>query len=251
MYSVYAYCRGVDDLGDEAEGDRLALLDDWEAELRRCYDGSPHDPRFVALQETIRRYDIPPEPFLRLIEANRRDQRVSRYQTYEDLADYCLYSANPVGHLVLYLFGYRDAERQRLADATSTALQLTNFWQDVAVDLEKGRVYIPLQDMERFGYGEGDLLECRSNDAFRRLMAFEVGRARDLFREGLGLIPRVPGRLKIDLRLFSLGGLAVLDAIERIDYEVLTGRPKLSRLDKVRLGLRGVLPLPVSVKSTR
>lgn len=248
MYSVYAYCRGVDDLGDEAEGDRLGLLEQWEGELRRCYQGAPRDPRFLALQETIRTFDIPPEPFLRLIEANRRDQRLSRYRTFAELADYCTYSANPVGHLVLYVFGYRDGERQRLADATCTALQLTNFWQDVSVDLGKRRVYIPLEDLERFAYGEPELLARRFNDRFRRLMAYEVARTRELFRQGLALVPMVRGRLRLDLRLFSLGGLALLDAIEGIDYDVLHQRPKLSRAWKAALVLRGLLPLPVPVK---
>ncbi len=251
MYAVYAYCRGVDDLGDEAEGDRAALLDGWEAELRRCYEGSPRNPRFVALRQTVRTFDIPPEPFLRLIEANRRDQRVGRYGTFAELLDYCAYSANPVGHLVLYLFGYRDAERQGLADATCTALQLTNFWQDVAADLEKGRVYIPLEDMRRFGYSEAELAALRTTEPFRQLMAFEVQRTRELFRRGLALVPLVRGHLRLDLRLFSLGGLAVLDAIERIGYDVLYSRPKLSRARKAWLVLRGLLPLPVRVKEAR
>ena len=248
MYAIYAYCRGVDDLGDEAGGDRLALLDLWAAELRRCYEGMPQDLRFLALRETIRTFDIPPEPFLRLVEANRRDQRVSRYRTFMDLLEYCTYSANPVGHLVLYLSSYRDSQRQRLADATCTALQLTNFWQDVSVDLEKGRIYIPLEDMERFGYSEGELLARCHSDAFRRLMAFQVERTRELFRRGLGLVPLVRGRLRLDLRLFSLGGLAVLDAIEGIDYDVLHRRPALSKARKAWLVLRGLLPLPIRVK---
>jgi len=251
MYAVYAYCRGVDALGDEAAGDRLALLDAWEAELRCCYGGAARQPAFLALQDTIRRFDIPPAPFLRLIEANRADQRINRYPTYADLLAYCENSANPVGHLVLYLFGYRDAERQRLSDATCTALQLANFWQDVRRDLDKGRVYIPLEDMERFGYLEADLLAGRANDAFRSLMAFEVARTRDLFREGLALIPKARGRLRLDLRLFSLGGLAVLDAIERGGYDTLSRRPKLSRGRKAALFLRGLLPLPVRVGGAR
>ena len=248
MYVVYAYCRGVDDLGDEAEGDRLALLDDWEGELRRCYDGSPRHPAFVALRETIGRFDIPQEPFLQLIEANRMDQRVNRYRTYGELLGYCQNSANPTGHIVLYLFGYRDEERQRLSDATCSALQLTNFWQDVRLDLDKGRIYIPLEDMERFHYGEADLLEGRFDERFRDLMAFQVERTRELFRQGLELIPRVRGRARLDLRLFSLGGLAVLDAIEAIDYDVLHRRAKLSRARKAWLTVRGLLPLPLRVK---
>ncbi len=248
LYAVYTYCRSVDDLGDEAEGDRLALLDDWEGELRRCYDGSPRYPAFVALRETVRRFDIPQEPFLRLIEANRMDQRVNRYRTYGELLDYCQNSANPTGHIVLYLFGYRDEERQRLSDATCSALQLTNFWQAVQRDLDKGRLYIPLEDMERFGYGEADLLEDRFDGRFRDLMAFQVERTRELFRQGLELIPKVRGRARLDLRLFSLGGLAVLDAIEAIDYDVLHERAKLSRARKAWLTVRGLLPLPLRVK---
>jgi len=248
MYAVYAYCRGVDDLGDEAEGDRMALLDDWEAELQRCYNGTPQHPAFLALQETVRRFGIPREPFLRLIEANRMDQRISRYRTYDDLLGYCENSANPVGHLVLYLFGYRDEKRQRLSDATCTALQLTNFWQDVRRDLGKGRIYIPLEDMERFGYSEGDLLEGRFDGRFRALMEFQVQRTRALFREGLELIPKVRGRLKLDLRLFSLGGLAVLDAIEAIRYDVLHRRPTLSKARKAWLVVRGLLPVPLRVE---
>jgi len=251
VHAVYAYCRGVDDLGDEAEGDRLALLDGWEAELRRCFDGDAQQPAFVALQETIRRFNIPPEPFLRLIEANRMDQRVNRYRTFTDLQAYCQNSANPVGHLVLYLFGYRDEERQRLSDATCTALQLTNFWQDVRRDLGKGRIYIPLEEMERFGYGEEELMAARFDGRLSDLMAFQVRRTRELFRSGLELIPRVRGRLRIDLRLFSLGGLAVLDAIEDIGYDVLNRRPKLSRARKALLALRGLLPFPISVRETK
>lgn len=248
MYALYAYCRGVDDLGDEVEGDRLALLDEWEAELRLCYEDGAVQPRFIALQDTIRRFDIPPEPFLRLVEANRADQQIRRYRTFEDLLRYCENSANPVGHLVLYLFGYRDRERQALSDATCTALQLTNFWQDVRRDLDKGRIYIPLEEIERFGYSEADLLAGRHDERFRALIRFQVGRTRGLFRRGLGLVPRVRGRLRVDLRLFSLSGLAVLDAIEGIDYDVLHRRPALSRGRKALLVLRALLS--VSMKET-
>lgn len=251
MYAVYAFCRGTDDLGDEAEGDRLALLDEWEADLRRCYDGSPRDIRLVALQRTIRKFDIPPEPFLRLIEANRRDQSIVRYPTFDDLLDYCEHSANPVGRMVLYVFGYRDDERQRLSDATCTALQLANFWQDVSVDLDKGRIYIPQEDMERFGCAEAELRARRPSEAFRRLMAFEVARAREYFREGLALIPAVSGRLRLDLRLFSLGGLAVLDEIERANYDVLSRRPSLSKARRLMIAARGLLPLAPSVGRSR
>ena len=242
MYAIYAYSRGVDDLGDEAEGDRLALLDEWEAELERCYEGKPRDIRFVALGETIRRFDLPREPFLRLIEAKRRDQTVTRYRNFAELEEYCTYSANPVGRLVLRLFGCADAERVALSDAITTALQLTNFWQDVAVDLEMGRVYIPMEEMEHFGYSEEDLQERQYNEAFRRLMAFQVDRTRGLFRQGRRLPELVMGRLRADLRLFSLGGLAVLDAIERIRYDVLHQRPRLSPARRGWLVARSLLP---------
>jgi squalene synthase HpnC len=242
VYAVYAFCRHVDDLGDEAPGDRLRLLDDWQAELGRCYDSTARHPIFVALQETIRCFAIPPEPFLKLIEANRMDQRVSRYRTLEELLHYCDHSANPVGHLFLYLFGYADAERQGLADATCTALQLTNFWQDIAVDLGKGRVYIPQEDIARFGYSEEELERPTVNDSFRALMAFEVGRTRELFAKGLGLLDMVDGRLKVDLKLFSLGGLSVLEAIERNGYDVFRRRPRLSRWQKAAIFVRGLLP---------
>lgn len=251
MYAVYAFCRGTDDLGDEAEGDRIALLDEWEADVRRCYGETPRDIRLVALQRTIRKFDIPPEPFLRLIEANRRDQTVTRYQTFDELLDYCEHSANPVGHMVLYVFGYRDEALQRLSDATCTALQLANFWQDVSVDLEKGRVYIPVEDMERFVYREAELLERRPSAAFRRMMAFEVARTREYFRHGLALIPKVSGRLRLDLRLFSLGGLAVLDEIERAGFDVLRKRPKVSKARRLLLAARGLLPIAPNVSVPR
>jgi squalene synthase HpnC len=245
VYAVYAYCRGVDDLGDEAPGDRLALLDDWKRELRAAYDGTASDPRFVALANTIREFDIPPEPFERLIEANRRDQTVKRYATFDELLDYCTFSANPVGHLVLYVFGYRDPVRQGLSDATCTALQLTNFWQDVTADLEQDRIYIPQEDFERFGVSEDDLRTRRVTADFRRLMAFEVRRTREIFDDGTALIGVVSGRLRTDLRLFTLSGLAVLDEIAARGHDVLTSRPTLSRWRKARLTARGLLPLPV------
>jgi squalene synthase HpnC len=244
IYAIYAYCRSVDDLGDEAEGDRLALLDEWEAELRRCYGGQPSDPLFVALADTIRRFDIPDEPFLRMIEANRRDQRQTRYQTFEELLDYCTYSANPVGRLVLCVFGYRDEERAALSDATCTALQLTNFWQDVSRDFAMGRVYIPQDDLSDFGVSQADLAGRRASRALRELIRFEVQRTRDYFRRGLPLIDRVRGRLRVDLRLFTLGGLAVLDAIEARNYDVLSRRPTVSKTQKAWLAVRALTGAP-------
>lgn len=246
MYALYAYCRGVDDLGDEADGDRLALLDEWEAELNRAFAGGSTDPRFAALADTIRRFDLPRELFQRLIEANRRDQRQPRYETFDDLLEYCTFSANPVGRLVLRIFGYRDERRAALSDEICTALQLANFWQDVARDNAMGRVYIPREDLQMFGLSEDDLGAGRASPAFRKLLRFEVQRTREYFARGLPLIDSVRGRLRVDLRLFTLGGLAVLDAIKAQRYDVLARRPTVSKPQRLLLGLRALAPLRVS-----
>lgn len=248
IFALYAYCRGVDDLGDESEGDRLALLDEWDAELRRAFDGKPSDSRFIALSDTIRRFDLPSEPFERLIEANRRDQRITRYQTFDELLDYCTYSANPVGSLVLRIFGYRDDALDRLADATCTALQLANFWQDVARDYMAGRIYIPQEDMARFDVHEDDIASSRVTHEVRRLIRFEVRRSREYFARGLPLIDHVDGRLRLDLRMFNLGGLAVLDAIEHHRYDVLSSRPRISSATKAWLAVRGLAPVRVRLE---
>ena len=236
LYAVYAFCRLTDDLGDEAEGDRLALLDEWEAALSGVYaGGEPSHPALVALQDVVRRHDVPDEPFRKLIEANRIDQGSGRFPTYADLLRYCDHSANPVGRLVLWVVGDRSEESALLSDATCTALQLANFWQDVKRDYEMGRIYLPLEDMERFGCAEADIAAGDATPAFRRLMAFEVDRAQELFERGLGLIPRLDGRLRLDVALFTRGGLSVLDAIRRQDYDVLGRRPEVSSAHKLRL----------------
>ena len=243
FYAVYAFCRFVDDLGDEYQGDRLEALEFWEQEIERCYESTPRHPYMVALQQTIGAFDIPKEPFLKLIQANRMDQTNRRYATYQDLDHYCQHSANPVGHLVLYVCGYRDAERQRLSDDTCTALQLANFWQDVSRDFAMGRIYIPQEDMARFGYTEDELAQGLANHNFRRLMAFEVERTCELFENGLKLVATLDGKLKLDVALFSLGGMKVLDAIERQNFDVLARRPTLSKTAKLRLMLGTVLRL--------
>ena len=226
--AIYAYCRGVDDLGDEADGDRLALLDAWEADLEQAYTGTPTAPHLQALQHTIRAFAIPPEPFRKLITANRMDQTQSRYATFADVLHYCEHSANPVGFLYLLLFGYDDEERRRLSDATCTALQLANFWQDVRRDWDKGRVYLPQEDMERFGYTEKELAEGVCNQAFRDLMAWEVERTQGLFERGLPLVETLEGTARLHVKLFSLGGMRVLDAIRAQGYDVLSKRPVVS-----------------------
>src|SRR5712671_5797901 len=181
FFNVYAYCRISDDLGDEV-GDSAAslqLLDQWEGELNACYDGHPRHPVFVALAETVRKFEIPKHEFVDLLTAFRQDQTVHRYETFADLLGYCRNSANPVGHLVLYLCGYRDPERRQLSDYTCTALQLANFWQDVSADYGKGRIYLPLEDLRRFRVTEDEIRAARNTPAFREMMQFEVDRARE------------------------------------------------------------------------
>ena len=232
---------------NSARAERLARLDAWEADLRRCFaDGPPPEhPYLIALRETIRQFDLPSEPFLRLIEANRMDQRASRYPTYADLLRYCEHSANPVGRLVLMLYGYRDDERQRLSDAICTALQLTNFWQDVASDYhQRQRIYLPGDDMARFGYDEPALARGEATPAFRALLAFEVERARSLFAEGMPLLAQLNGMPRRAVALFALGGLEVLGAIERRNYDVLAQRPTLSKRSKLWLMARVMLLNP-------
>ena len=243
FYNVYAYCRWADDLGDEI-GDRaesLRLLEWWGGELGRMYAGEASHPVFVALGPTTRRYGIPQQPFADLIRAFVQDQTVTRYRDWEELFGYCRYSANPVGRLVLYLCGYTDAGRQRLSDATCTALQLANFWQDVTVDLLKDRIYIPLGILEKHGAGLKDLFAHRFTPAFREAMREIVGRARELFLEGLPLAGMVDRRLALDIDLFSRGGMRVLDKIEAQGYDVLSERPAISRTESVRLLLSSLV----------
>lgn len=237
FYNVYAYCRWADDLGDEI-GDAarsLALLDAWEEELKRTYDGSPRHPVFIALQPTVRELDIPIEPFADLLTAFRQDQTVHRYLTRDSVLGYCRFSANPVGRLVLYVCGYRDAERQRLSDATCTALQLANFWQDVSRDLDKGRIYIPLDAAAECGLTEEDIVARRFDERYVRLTKNLIAWTRLLFAQGAPLARCVAGELRVDIELFTRGGLAVLDGIESIGYDTLHRRPVLSRMTQVRL----------------
>jgi len=243
FFNVYAYCRISDDLGDEV-GDTaasLALLHEWQRELDLCYEGAPKHPVFVALAETVRQFDIPKHEFSDLLTAFRQDQTVTRFDTFNDVLGYCHYSANPVGHLVLYLCGYRDAERQQLSDYTCTALQLANFWQDVSVDYAKGRIYLPLEDLRRFGVTEDELADKQNTAAFCEMMKFQVERARDWFRQGLPLIAKVDRDLAIDLDLFSRGGLEILNAIEQQGYAVLGNRPAISKFRKLGLVMRAAM----------
>ena len=244
FYNVYAFCRHADDLADEiADTEQsLARLAALKAGVRAMYE--PTLPQtgdesesliLVALQETVRQFDIPPDPFLKLIDAFEQDRRVLRYETFEQVHDYCRRSADPVGHLVLYLCGYSDAQRQALSDYTCTALQLANFWQDVANDVDRGRIYIPMEDARRFGVSEADILQKRFTPAFAELLRFEVDRAEDWLSKGEALLPLVEKRVRTDIALYGRGGRAILQSIRRIGYDTLGHRPSVGKWCKIRL----------------
>lgn len=243
FYNLYAYCRWADDLGDEVPDAQraLGLLHWWGQELDACYEGRPSHAVFVALRETIAAKDVPKQPFADLLRAFRQDQIVTRYPTWDAVLDYCVYSANPVGRLVLYLCGYRDEPRQKLSDATCTALQLANFWQDVSRDLEKGRIYIPLDIAAQYGVSEDDIVSRRFSDRYTRLMKDLIARARVLFDEGIPLARRVEGKLRVDLEMFSRGGMAVLDAIAATGYDTLNHRPSVGKAKQASLLCRVLL----------
>src|SRR5713101_1974334 len=253
FYNVYAYCRWADDLGDEVPGAAraLELLDWWERELAACYEGRPSHPVFVALAETVRACNIPIDPFRDLLVAFRRDQTVKRYASWEDVIGYCRYSANPVGRLVLYLCGVRDDERQRLSDATCTALQLANFWQDVSRDLDKGRIYIPLDLARAHGISEAEIVSRTFDARYVALMKDLIARTRALFAEGAPLAQKVDGRLRVDIEMFSRGGVAVLGAIEALGHDTLHHRPAISRNQRVRLLGRALVTRLFSPEQSR
>ena len=246
FHVIYAYCRISDDLGDEVPdaAQALALLDLWGRELDACYEGRARHPVFVALAETIRACSIPKQPFADLLTAFRQDQTVTSYATMQDVLGYCRYSANPVGRLVLYACGEVSEENFRLSDFTCTALQLANFWQDVRVDYAKGRIYLPQDDMLRYGVTdetiEKGIAAGIATPGFRALLRNQVDYARSLFEQGLPLIGKVNRDLALDLDLFSRGGLEILHAIERWDYDVLGARPAISRRTKLILALRAL-----------
>ena len=251
FYNVYAYCRWADDLGDEIPDTAraLELLDWWESELALCYEGKPSHPIFIALRQTILEKDIPKQPFADLLKAFRQDQTTKRYETWDAMIGYCLYSANPVGRLVLYLCGYRDLTRQLLSDATCTALQLANFWQDVSRDLEKGRIYVPLDVAAQHGVSENEIVNRQFSERYISLMKDLILRSRQLFEKGYPLAKMVDGRLSVDLEMFSRGGMAVLDAIETRGYDTLNHRPSIGKAKQVRLLGRAIVSHALSRRS--
>jgi squalene synthase HpnC len=248
FHNVYSYCRWADDLGDEMDdtAESLRLLSWWREQLAAMYAGEATHPVFVALRGTVAQHSIPQQPFADLITAFEQDQTVTRYATWEDLYGYCRNSANPVGRLVLYLCGYSDAGRQRLSDATCTGLQLANFWQDVVTDLEKDRVYIPLEVLDRHGYTLADLYAKFMTPAFREVMREIVARAREFFQTGLPLSSMVDRRLSLDIDLFSRGGMRILDKIAEQDYDVLARRPAISKAERVWLLLGALARVALS-----
>lgn len=242
IQSVYAFSRTADDFADERSRtveERLALLDDWEQKLSGCYEGKAEHPVFIALSETVRRHAIPVELMKDLLAAFRQDVVQSRYRTFDELLGYCRRSANPVGRIVLLIFGHAEERLFGLSDDVCTALQLANFWQDVDLDRAKDRLYIPLEDFHTYGYSLQKWEAGVADDSFRQMMSFETGRTRDLFYRGAELPAAVNKELQIELKLVWLGGMAILKKIDKSRYDVFRHRPKLSAYDKAMIFVRG------------
>ena len=237
LTAIYGFARLVDQLGDEVDGDRIAILDSFELDLHRVFDGEPQHPLLQRLRATVRACSLPREPFVRLIEANRRDQRQAAYETFADLVDYCDLSANPVGELVLHVFGAATADRLALSDRVCTALQLAEHWQDVGEDFARGRIYLPAEDRQRFAVGTADLGASSASAALRELLAFEAERARRLLDEGAALVGTLRGRARIAVAGYVGGGRATLEAIERAGFDVLSSTPRATRAQKARRSL--------------
>lgn len=238
VHAIYTFARKADDFADEKtykEEDRFNLLEGWEKKLDGCIHEVPVDPVFIALKDTVERFDIPLELLKDLIAAFKMDLVNKQYQKMSDLLTYCRYSANPVGRIVLHLFGYKDPENHRLSDFICTALQLTNFWQDIAIDLEKDRVYIPLDDIEQFGYTVDELRSHIVNDAFRKLLKSEIELTSGLFLKGWPLCNRVNRRLSLELKAVCLGGIKILDKIKENDYDIFNKRPTITMIDKIKI----------------
>lgn len=251
LAAIYAFARIADDYADEGSrspSERLQLLDEWERHLEKAYQGRAELPVFVALADTVRRFSIPPEPFRALLAAFRYDASFQPFPTFEALRHYCAHSADPVGHLVLYLFGYRDERRQALASEICTGLQLTNFWQDVAIDAAKGRLYLPLDELARFGVEQEQILQGRFTEQVRALLAHQVHRTRQFFQRGVALADTVDRRLAREVRLFALGGMEILRQVERQGYNVFARRPALSAWDRVRIFARALSASPTRMQ---
>jgi len=250
LASIYAYCRLADDLADSGDdpGHAIAAIDCWENDFDKALQGSPSHPILESVTVTIRSFDLPVQPFRDLLTAFRQDQKLHRYQTFQELLNYCRFSASPVGRIVLALFGYRDERLHPASDAICTGLQLANFWQDVDRDGANGRIYIPLEDLSAFGVTEEDIASRRFDDSFRQLIAFEVERTRGLLEEGKALLRDVGRNLRWEIEMFRRAGIAVLDCIERAEFDILYHRPTISRLKKMSIAIAS---LPVLFGSAR
>jgi squalene synthase HpnC len=246
LLALYGFARMVDDAGDEAIGDRLALLDELERDLQRLWDGTPRNPLIARLEPTVHACALPIDPFRKLIEANRRDQAVHRYETHEELLGYCTLSAGSVGELVLRIFDLATPERLAFSEKVCAALQLAEHWQDVAEDYTQGRIYLPAVDRERFGVADSDLAARRSTPELRALIGFQVKRTRRLLDEGTPLVRTLRGRQAFAVAGFVAGGRAALGAIERVGYDVLGARPRAGAgrraVELVDTLLRGAVP---------
>ena len=241
--AIYAFARTADDFADEGElsiQERLSKLDEWEEQLDRCCEGDASHPIFIALADTVSRCGIPKKPLADLLIAFRMDVTRNRFATFHDLLEYCAHSANPVGRLVLYIFSSASERTMEFSDNICTALQLTNFWQDVAVDWRKGRVYLPLEDLQRFGYTENDLAAGICDERFRKLLKFQVDRTRRYFESGKPLLTEAPEDLKFELLLTWFGGQTILKKIEHSGYDVLTDRQVITSMDKMGILLRAI-----------
>lgn len=247
VYSIYAFARTADDFADEdyeakglQEAERLAALDDWEQKLMACYHGQADHPVFIALAATIRELQLPLPLFSDLLSAFKQDVVKRRYADFDEVLDYCTRSANPIGRLILLLFGYRDEYLHQLSDHICTGLQLANFWQDVAVDIKKDRVYLPQNEMAGYGVSVDELRAGRFSEEYAALLRFQVARTRELFARGHPLPELVQGRLRYELRLTWHGGMRVLEKIEALGYDTLGQRPAISTADKLLLLVRTI-----------
>lgn len=243
--AIYAFARIADDVADEgtlSPTERLNALDAWQQKLDQCCEAPPDHPVFVALGEVLATHAVPKHLLADLLTAFRMDVTTQRYATFNDLLFYCRHSANPVGRIVLRLFGDSSEQSMELSDNICTALQLTNFWQDVWVDAQKGRIYVPLEDMRRFGYTEHELFSGTTNERFRELLRFEVNRTRELFNAGEALLSSAVPELRFELRLTWQGGLRILEKIERAEFDVFERRPVLRTSDKAIVLLKAIIP---------
>jgi squalene synthase HpnC len=245
IYAVYAYARAADDFADEenilgGKPKRLALIDEWNEKLKECYKGKSYDPIFIALNNTVQENNIPIETLEALLKAFRQDVEKQRYKTFDEVLEYCKNSANPIGRIILMIFGIKDPEYYVYSDKICTALQLTNFWQDINIDLKKDRIYLPEEDILKFGYSYEELNAKKYNNNFKELIKFEIKRTRDIFNEGKKLIELTLKNIKTknlakELKLIWLGGNEILNKIEIAEFDIFNNRPVLSKFDKIKI----------------